>query len=82
MATAKKSAVRRKNSSTGYRGVTKVKSGKYVSQINYKTPDGKSRKTEKIGEYSTAVAAALAYDNRATEIHGDKAKLNFPPKKS
>ena len=81
MATAKKSAVKRKNSSTGYRGVTKV-GNLYVSQINYKVAGSNKRKTERIGTYKNAVDAAEAYDVKAIKIHGDKAKLNFPAKKS
>lgn len=83
MTTNKKSKVKRANSSTGYRGVTKTTDGKYVAQINYKLDkpvDGKTRKTERIGRFGKAVDAARAYDTRAGEIYGDKAKLNFPAK--
>ena len=35
---------------------------------------------EIIGVFKNAIEAAQAYDAKAPEIHGEKAKLNFPIK--
>ena len=79
MATPKKSGAKRnKNNSTGYHGVTKDSKGRYVAQIYH------NHKTTRIGVFPATkiglIQAAQAYDAKAVEIHGDKAKLNFPPK--
>lgn len=73
MATAPKSKAKvNKNNSTGYHGVTRDTKGRFIAQINH------NRKTTRIGVFKKAVEAAKAYDAKAVEIHGDKAKLNFP----
>jgi len=83
MATPKKSQAKvNKNNSTGYHGVTTDGKGNYIAQINH------NRKTVRLADadgnkkFKTAIAAARVYDMHAPEFHGEKAKLNFPPKKS
>lgn len=79
----------RSNSQTGYRGVTKRKSKKYIKKDGteiihdtkkqwkaYITPKGKKRIT--IGNFETIEEAAKAYDENAKELFGEFAKLNFP----
>jgi hypothetical protein len=39
--------------------------------------DGKS-KNRYLGSFEDEVEAALAYDQAASEYHGDRAQLNFP----
>lgn len=74
MATAKKSkAKRNKNNSTGYHGVTVLPNGKYIAQIFHLGKTLRSKQPRK-----KAVDAAKDYDVMATELKGDKAKLNFP----
>lgn len=81
MATAPKSKAKvNKNNSTGYHGVTRDSKGLYIAQIyhNHKTvrlADANGNKT-----FKTAIAAARVYDMHAPEFHGERAKLNFPPK--
>lgn len=60
---------RYKNSTT-YRGVTKLKSGKFKATItvNYITTS--------LGTFKTAEEAALAYNEAATTYHGEFAQLN------
>ena len=57
-----------------YRGVYKRPWGRYVAEI--KDP-GKKKRTW-LGTFYTAEQAALAYDSAARQLHGDKAKTNFP----
>lgn len=45
---------------------------KYVAQIQYQG------KKYHIGVFGSAVCAALAYDKKAKELHGEFAQLNFP----
>lgn len=54
-----------------YRGVSQSQ-GKWYAQICVK------RKAKCIGYFRTELEAAQAYDKRALELFGDKAKLNFP----
>lgn len=77
MATAPKSKAKvNKNNTTGFHGVTKNAKGLFVAQINH------NRKTKRIGTFKKAIDAAKAYDAEAVIVHGDRAKLNFPPKVS
>ena len=63
---------RRKLSSTGYRGITKTPSGKFKAQINI------ACKKKGIGTFTTAIQAALAYDQAAIKAGRKKSTLNFP----
>lgn len=53
-----------------YRGVTKTKSNKWVASIGYKYND------YRLGTFKTEVDAALAYNKKAIELHGEFACLN------
>ncbi len=78
----------RSNSQTGYRGVTERKPTQYFKKDGvltihtlkkqwkaYITPKGKKRIT--IGYYKNIEEAAKAYDEKAKELFGEFAKLNF-----
>ena len=63
----------RKNNSTGYVGVHKMKStGKYQAHIKV---DGKSIT---VGYYDSDIDAAIARDEASIIYHGNTGKLNFP----
>ncbi len=62
-------------SSTGYRGVFLVESGRYRASISDRTNGKKSRQ---IGTFDTAEQAARAYDVEALREFGEFAQLNFP----
>ena len=63
----------RQNTTSNFRGVYRPKVGrKWVAQITV------NQRTRKLGSYSTAVEAALAYDRAAREALGIFAHLNFP----
>ena len=47
---------------------------KWIAKINYRY------KAHSLGEYDVEEAAARAYDKKAIELYGGKAKLNFPLK--
>ena len=80
------------NSGSGFKGVYEVKKkykkflkkdGTHVAYnkkpnlwLAYITPKGQKR--IKIGYYKTAEEAAKAYDEKAKELFGEFAKLNFP----
>lgn len=67
------------NSKTGWRGVTRPKTKNYKLKKPWKAyirPKGQSFIT--IGYYKTAEEAAKAYDEKAKELFGEFAKLNFP----
>jgi hypothetical protein len=73
MATPKKSKAKRNtNNTTGYHGVTRDTNGNYVAQIFHQG------KTIRIITTKKAIDAAKAYDAKAVELKGEKAKLNFP----
>jgi len=57
-----------------YKGVTKQPDGRWRAMI------GKDNKDIHIGYYDDEDTAAQAYDTKARELFGDKARLNFPGK--
>jgi len=61
-----------KRSSTGYRGVVQLSSGRFFSKIYI------NAKSKTIGTFETAIQAALAYDQAAIKKGKQKSKLNFP----
>ncbi len=72
LATASQNSINRiSKNRTGYRGVKSAK-GKYTARITCKG------KVYFLGIFSSAEAAAQAYDKKAIELHGDFAVLNFP----
>jgi len=73
MATTSSAGGVRKNPPSGYRGVTRV-GKKWKAEIGG-GPDGKTY----LGLYVTQEEAAKAYDQRAKEMYGKKAKHNFDP---
>ena len=70
-----KRSVRNKS---GFRGVFKCPNGRFKAQIGRRLQSGGASRTMHIGYFSTAEAAARAYDKRATELFGEFAALNFP----
>lgn len=78
---------KRKNNTSGYKGVYKREYGynlnKYGNKIRYKKKNiwechiRFSGKTIHIGVFSTKIEAAKAYDKKAKELFGEFARLNF-----
>ena len=59
------------NKSSKFKGVTKMKSGKWKAHIGLDDED------IHIGYFESEEEAAKAYDEKALEMFGNKAKLNF-----
>lgn len=57
-----------------YKGVYKIPSGRYQAKISNKTDLGRTQIC--IGTYDTPEEAAIAYNNKAIELHGEYAGLN------
>lgn len=62
----------RKDSCTNYRGVHPMAYNKFIVSIQC------NGTRHKIGSFNSEEAAAIAYDAKAFELLGQKAKLNFP----
>jgi hypothetical protein len=60
-----------KNNTSGYKGVNS-------NGFNYMARIRVNGERIYIGTYSTVEEAGRAYDNKAKELHGEFAKLNFP----
>ena len=60
--------------SSKFKGVSKNDSGKWVAHI------ATYRVSHYIGTFKTEIEAALAYDEKALQLHGEFAKINFPEK--
>ena len=54
-----------------YRGVYRIKSGRFVAEIKF------NKKKYWLGQYDTPEEAALAYNERASLLLGEKANLNI-----
>lgn len=63
---------KQRNNKSGFKGVHQRDTGKYVATIAYRNV------SYKLGEFVAAIEAAVAYDLKAIELHGEFAALNFP----
>lgn len=61
------------SSKSGYLGVSTSTSGRYIT-----ARISKSGTVYNLGTFKTNEEAALAYDQKARELHGEFARLNFP----
>jgi hypothetical protein len=61
---------KKRNATSKYIGVTKLKNGKYLAQLTFKG------KHVRIGQFDIEVEAARAYDISAKKYHGEFANIN------
>lgn len=61
-----------KTNKSGFKGVHLMKSGKWCASISF------NKIRIYVGKFKTKIEAAIAYDNKAKELHGEFASLNFP----
>ena len=73
----KKPLVRRRNSLSGYRGVS-FESGPVRWKKPWRVSISYQKKPSYIGNFATKEEAARAYDQKAIELFGEFAQLNFP----
>lgn len=64
------------DSTSKYKGLSKTKNGKWEVRVC------KNYKPTRVGLFNDEVEAAKAYDQKAKELHGEFAKLNFPEKEA
>lgn len=80
LATPRENARNRKKvnkaTSSRYKGVTRLKNGRYMARVQWQ--EGDSAKYKYLGVYKTEEEAAKAYDEAAIEIFGEFALPNFP----
>lgn len=62
----------RSDNSSGFRGVSKTPNGRYYSYINHEG------KRHRLGFFDCPIEAAKARDEKAVELFGNHASLNFP----
>lgn len=65
-----------RDNTSGYKGVTRNSSGRWVAQIK------KHRRLYRGGTFDDPADAARAYDRLARELHGEFAWPNFPEERS
>lgn len=61
---------------TGFIGVTRVKSGRFIAQLGVGSKEMK--KIHYLGTFDTAEEAAKAYDEAAIKLRGSTVRTNFP----
>ena len=69
-----------RNNTSGFRGVRFRKNVNNVNKWSVKIQ--KNKKVYRLGHFSTPEEAARAYDAKAKELYGQKARLNFPEEKA
>lgn len=62
---------KRRNNTSGFKGVVQSRKGRWVAHIT------KDYKMIHLGTFTNPKEAAVAYDNKARDIFGEFAKLNF-----
>jgi len=70
----------RSDSQTGYKGVTKV-GNRFAAYIADPVTPATKKRQIRLGTYDSPEEAAMVYDKKAKQIHGEFALLNFPEDK-